>query len=106
MPDRCRHNVLLMVDLQLAGWPEQRVRVRDISAGGLKVMAAVKPAIGTLVRVDLPGLGWIGGAVAWANDSAFGVRFAHAFDAAAARQRVSGDFRVAPAPQVVLRRVA
>ena len=106
MPDRGRQNVMLMVSLQLAGWPEQRVRVRDISAGGLKVNAPLSPAVGTQLRVELPQLGWIGGAVAWTNDTSFGVRFGHQVDPAAARQRVTGDFSTPRAAAVLLRHVA
>jgi len=106
MPDRCRQNLLLMANLQLAGWPEQRVRVRDISAGGLKVALAVRPAPGTLARVELPRLGWVAGDVVWASDTAFGLRFRHPIDPAAARQSVTGDFTVPRPPTPDLRRVA
>lgn len=97
---------MLMANVQMAGWPEQRVRVRDISAGGLKVNVEVKPATGAAVHIELPGLGWVAGTVVWANERAFGVHFAHPVEAVAARQAVTGDFtapRIAPA---VLRRVA
>ena len=97
---------MLMANLRVAGWPEQRVRVRDISAGGPKVTAELKPEAGTPVQVELPGLGWVAGEVAWTNERGFGVRFAHGVDALAARQPVTGDFTVPRVAPVVLRRVA
>ena len=106
MIERGRQNVMLMVSLQLAGWPEQRARVRDISAGGLKVSAPLKPAPATTVRVELPGLGWIAGEVAWSKDSEFGIRFAHEIDPAAARKPVSGDFSAPQTVAATLRHVA
>lgn len=93
---------MLMATVRLAGAADQRLRIRDISAGGLKVTSALKPARGTKVHIELLELGWVTGEIAWATESTFGVRLVHRVDPAAARQRVSGDFTVArPAPRLL-----
>src|SRR4051812_33471475 len=91
MPDRERQNVMLMVNLR-AGGVEQRVRVADISRGGLKVKARPCARLGERVLIELPGLGWIAATVAWVRIDIFGLQFHSQIDPAAARQPVTGTY--------------
>ena len=107
MLDRGRQNLMLMADLRVAGGEKCRVRVRDISEGGLKVVAPLVPPLGQAIRIELPNLGWLGGAVAWVKESSFGIRLNSAIDPAVVRQPVTGTYvqpRAIAQPQ--LRRVA
>jgi hypothetical protein len=81
--------------------------VRDISEGGLKVVAPVIPSLGEAVRIELPNLGWLGGTVAWTKESSFGIRLNTAIDPAVVRQPVTGSyFLPGTIAQPQLRRVA
>ena len=104
MDERQRQNLLLMASLCLRGTETCRVRVRNISRGGVKVSGPVVPASGTLVRIQLPNLGWLSGTVAWTNGEDFGIKLLTAIDPAAVRKPVTGAYVRPDEPE--LRRVA
>ena len=107
MRERRRQNLMLMANLRVAGGEQRRVRVRDISEGGLKVVAPATPASGTAIRIELPHLGWLGGTVAWVKGGSFGIRLNAAIDPAVVRQPVTGSYvRPDAIVQPHLRRVA
>ena len=106
MSDRQRQNVMIMASLR-SGCVEQRVRVADISSGGLKVKAASGARVDDRVMIALPALGWTAATVAWVRGETFGVMFDDPIDPAAARQAITGTYtRPAPPPPPQLRRVA
>jgi len=104
MDERQRQNLLLMASLCLRGSETCRVRVRNISRGGVKVTGPVVPPAGALVRIQLPNLGWLSGTVAWTSGDDFGIKLTSAIDPAAVRKPVTGAYVRPDEPE--LRRVA
>ena len=85
-----RDSMFVMADLCLDGVSgEHRIKVRNLSAGGMMGEGCVRIARGTKVRVNLRNIGWIGGAVAWVQDNRFGVAFDEEIDPRAARAPVA-----------------
>ena len=97
MLDRGRQNLMLMATLRVGAKVAGRVRVRDISKGGLKVEASLAPDPGAAIEIELPNLGWLEGTVAWAKGCQFGIRLSTEIDPAAVRQPISGSY-VRPSP--------
>jgi hypothetical protein len=67
-----------------------RIRVRNLSLGGMTGESAVHAKRGERVMIDLPNVGWVMGTVAWVNKNRFGVSFDREIDRKAVRQPVSG----------------
>lgn len=98
--DRGRQNVLVMVGLQLEGGTVWRASLRNISAGGARLIAPVVPDAGSQVVLDLPNVGQVEAQVVWARpqQGCFGVQFAAEVDPAAVRQRITGSYAIPPEP--------
>lgn len=76
-----RESLFLTADLRLNGvGGEYRVRLRNLSAGGMLAEGSVKTAPGASVEVNLPSIGWVAGSVAWVQDNRFGIALAEAID--------------------------
>jgi len=88
-----RESMFLMADLRVDGQEEEhRVKVRNLSNGGMMAEGVVRVTNGTAVRINLRNIGWVDGAVAWVQDNRFGVAFKQEVDAKLARMAVgSGD---------------
>ncbi|MCB5425615.1 PilZ domain-containing protein [Altererythrobacter sp. CC-YST694] len=54
---------------------EHRVKVRNLSSGGMMAEGNVKVVRGSLVTVELRNIGWVDGTVAWKQDDRFGIAF-------------------------------
>ncbi|WP_260926532.1 PilZ domain-containing protein [Novosphingobium sp. 9] len=81
-----RDSLFLMADLRLKGRDgEHRVRVRNLSPGGMMGEGAVDVLRGTLIEVKLRNIGWVSGAVAWVQESRFGIAFEAEIDPKLAR---------------------
>lgn len=81
-----RDSLFLMADLRLIGEDgEHRVKVRNLSAGGMMAEGVVKVARGTRVEINLRNIGWVEGSVAWIQDNRFGIAFAEDIDPKLAR---------------------
>ena len=78
---------MLRVDGDTAGL-EYRVKVRNLSAGGMMAEGNVKVARGALVSVELRNIGWVEGSVAWKQDDRFGIAFMQEIDPREARANV------------------
>lgn len=88
--DRERDSLFLMADLRLRGETEtQRVKVRNLSKGGMMAEGMPVPERGQSVGVNLRNVGWIDGSVAWVQDDRFGIAFAREIDPKAARAPVA-----------------
>lgn len=86
-----RDSLFLMADLQVLGQDgEHRVKVRNLSAGGMMAEGSVEVARGALVEVDLRNIGWVAGAVAWVQDNRFGIAFSREIDPKLVRLPVTG----------------
>ena len=86
-----RDSLFLLAQLRIDGQSEMyRVKVRNLSAGGMMAEGVVRVTRGALVEVELRNLGWVEGTVAWKQDNRFGIAFVDEIDPKAARAPVSG----------------
>jgi hypothetical protein len=84
-----RDSLFLMADARIAGHPEvSQVRVRNLSAGGLMAEFPGGLAQGTAVEVDVRGIGWCTGRIAWSAAGRVGVAFDMVIDPMLARKPV------------------
>jgi len=83
-----RDSLLLSAQLRVEGEAEATVRVRNLSAGGLMAEYAQPVDIGTPVEVDVRGVGWVGGRIAWTAEGRVGIAFDREIDPMAARKPV------------------
>ena len=76
-----RDSLLLVADVRIDGGEKRhRVKVRNLSAGGMMAEAELKVARGALVTVDLRNIGEVDGSIAWAEGSRFGIAFVEDID--------------------------
>jgi hypothetical protein len=87
-----RDSLFLMADVRLDGDSEShRVKVRNLSAGGMMAESEMTVVRGARVTVDLRNLPSITGSVAWVQENRFGVAFAQEIDPRAPRNQVGGS---------------
>lgn len=85
-----RDSLFLLADLRIDGVEgEQRIRVRNLSAGGLMADGASFVPRGRLVWVNLRNLGWTEGVVAWVHDNRCGIAFREEIDPRLARAPIT-----------------
>ena len=71
-----RDSLFLLAHVRVDGQPAvSRVKVRNLSPGGMMAEGDAKVVRGTLVAVELRNLGWVEGSVAWKQDNRFGIAF-------------------------------
>lgn len=76
-----RDSLFVMADLRIDGVEgEQRVRVRNLSSGGMMAECPTMVQRGQLVWANLRNIGWLEGSVAWVQDGRFGVAFRDEID--------------------------
>lgn len=80
---------LVAVFRVVGGKHDWQVRVRNLSAGGLMAEFPHPLAMGTEVEVDVRGIGWVTGRVAWATAGRVGVAFDEQIDPKMARKPVT-----------------
>ena len=81
-----RDSLFVLAGLRIEGTPgEQRVRVRNLSSGGL--MAEGGPALtrGQIVWIEVRNAGWVEGSVAWVQGSRCGIAFRDEIDTKGAK---------------------
>ncbi|WP_448657866.1 PilZ domain-containing protein [Sphingomonas sp. CJ99] len=83
-----RDSLLLTATFRLKGQSDAQVRVRNLSAGGMMAEYPGVVTIGAPVSVDLRGIGWVDGRIAWATDGRVGIAFDTQIDPLAARKPV------------------
>ena len=87
-----RDSLFVMADIRVDGVPgEHRIKVRNLSPGGMMGEGPVRVVRGTQVRVNLRNIGWTHGTVAWVQDSRFGIAFAEEIDPRHARAPVTNE---------------
>lgn len=92
-----RDSLFVMADLRLPGSAaEHRIKVRNLSAGGMMGEGAVRVARGDAVEVRIRNVGWVEGSVAWVQDDRFGVAFREEIDPKVARASVASESTVSP----------
>ncbi|WP_068076065.1 PilZ domain-containing protein [Novosphingobium lentum] len=84
-----RDSLFLMADVRLTGTDvEHRIKVRNLSPGGMMAEGPMKVQRGTQLQVNLRNIGWTDGVVAWIQDSRFGIAFFEDVDAKLVRAPV------------------
>lgn len=92
-----RDSLFLMADMRVDGLDgEHRIKVRNLSAGGMMGEGLVRVARGAVVEVNIRNVGWVEGSVAWVQDSRFGVAFREDIDPRLARAPVGQGEDPAP----------
>ena len=96
-----RDSLLLAANFRIAGQSEMlQVRVRNLSAGGLMADIATHIETGLPVEVDVRGVGWVPGRVAWVAAGRIGVAFDYLIDPQAARKPIGGAEKPAKAKPI------
>ena len=91
-----RDSLLLSARLRFQGSASPvQVRVRNLSPGGLMAEYAGPAVHGDTVEVEVRGIGWIGGTIAWIVDGRIGIAFNALIDPLRARKPVGAH---PPAP--------
>lgn len=94
-PRAPRHSVFLSATVEHFGARKpSRHRVRDLSAGGVRIDQAIGFREGATVLVSVGALEAVGATVVWVKDALAGLKFAEPVDPEAARAKAA----VAPAP--------
>lgn len=76
-----RDSLFILAELRLDGQDaEHRVKVRNLSAGGMMGEGRLKVVRGSVVWINLRNVGWVEGSVAWIQDNRFGVAFRDEID--------------------------
>ena len=86
-----RDSLFLLAQVRVEGEDAVfRVKVRNLSAGGMMAEGDAHVARGALVHVELRNIGWVQGTVAWLQETRFGIAFVEEIDPKKARAPVSG----------------
>lgn len=89
-----RDSLVVEVDLRLGDENhDHTVRMRNLSPRGMMAEGDVKAARGMAVWVNLHGLGWTEGTVAWVQDNRFGVAFRDEIDPHAVQMPLPRSYR-------------
>lgn len=85
-----RDSLFLLAQLRVDGQDELcRVKVRNLSAGGMMAEGAAQVTRGQRVEIELRNIGWVAGSVAWKQDDRFGIAFMDEIDPTRARAPVN-----------------
>ena len=92
-----RDSLFLMADVRLEGsLRSERVKVRNLSDGGIMVEGELIASPGQRVVVTLKKIGKVGGVVAWIQSARVGISFDEPVDASLARTSLAGKMPEAP----------
>jgi hypothetical protein len=81
-----RDSLFLMAELRVPGQEALvRVKVRNLSAGGMMAEGTVRAVRGTLVEVNIRNVGWVEGAIVWTQGDRCGIAFSEDIDPMIAR---------------------
>lgn len=82
-----RDSLFLLAQVRVDGLDQlHRVKVRNLSAGGMMAEGEVEVGRGAPVEVELRNIGWVKGTVAWRQDNRFGIAFVDEIDPKQARE--------------------
>lgn len=95
-----RDSLFLLAQVRVDGQETPvRVKVRNLSSGGMMAEGDLRVMRGAHVAIELRNIGWIEGSVAWKQGNRFGIAFAEEIDPKLARapienvaNRPSADF--------------
>ena len=101
---RARDSLFLMARLRTPSLSETfSVRIRNLSAGGLMADFATPLERDTPVEIDVRGIGWVPGKVAWFAEGRTGVAFNAPIDPGKARKPITAPPVQAMAPRPRIR---
>jgi len=81
-----RDSLFVLADFRLDGIDgENRIKVRNLSAGGMMGEGQVRVIRGQVVWVNLRNIGWTEGTIAWIQGNRFGIAFREEIDPKVAR---------------------
>lgn len=81
-----RDSLFVLAGFRLRGEDAvHRVKIRNLSSGGLMAESTLRVLRGTPVSIELRQLGWVHGVVAWVQETRFGVAFDTEIDPKSAR---------------------
>jgi hypothetical protein len=84
-----RDSLFLIANIRIGPRAEViQVRVRNLSAGGLMAEYAAPIDVGAPIEVEVRGIGWVRGRVAWVAEGRLGVAFDIQIDPLMARKPV------------------
>ena len=76
-----RDSLLLLAQVRVdGGEAEYRIKVRNLSAGGMMAEGHAPVVRGSLIAIFLRNLGWVDGSVAWKQEDRFGIAFVREID--------------------------
>lgn len=102
-----RDSLFLLAQVRVPGQDGvYRVKVRNLSAGGMMAEGEAKVSRGSPVQVELRNIGWIDGSVAWTQDDRFGIAFAEEIDPRLARAPAGAGASDYDAPRYTKNHVA
>lgn len=100
-----RDSLLLTAQFRVDGKDAGQVRVRNLSAGGLMAEYVGPVSLRLPVEIEVRGVGWVRGRIAWAAEGRVGVAFDHPIDPKLARKPVgSGVHTPAYVKPIITRR--
>lgn len=92
-----RDSLFLMAEMVFEdGRPEARVKVHNLSAGGMMIEGDLRMKRGTRIAAILGNIGPVAGVVVWVRTPRFGIAFEEEIDPLEARSEVSGGDKEAP----------
>lgn len=87
-----RDSLFLLAELRLDGASSEfRVKVRNLSAGGMLAEGKVPVVPGSRLQICLRNVGWVDGGVAWVQENRFGIAFDKEINPKLARAPVAVD---------------
>jgi len=95
-----RDSLMLSAEVAVEGAAQTaRVRVRNLSAGGMMAEGDVAAKRGHKITVNLRNIGKVEGTVAWVQDNRFGIAFVDSIDPKLARAPVASGTRDPASPR-------
>ena len=92
-----RDSLFMLAELTVSGRTEPvRVKVRNLSAGGMMAEGQFDMERGARVTVKVRNIGEVAGSVAWVQGERFGIAFEKEIDPKLARAQIGGDTNSAP----------
>lgn len=87
-----RDSLFLLADVRLEGSDSEfRVKVRNLSVGGMLAEGNAPVVPGSRLKISLRNIGWVDGGVAWVQENRFGIAFDQEIDPKLVRAQVNGD---------------
>jgi hypothetical protein len=81
-----RDSLFVLAEVRLDGIEAPiKVKVRNLSSGGMMAEGVAKPQRGQVAWVDVRNIGWVEGSVAWVQGNRFGIAFREEIDPKIAR---------------------